>query len=60
MGTYAFYVILNDGYLFGPNESSFPLEVNIIDRTNNLPYFAAPGLTPQKFYCEGAFTYELP
>ena len=61
MGNYVFSVILNDGYLFGPNESSpYPLEVEITSRSNNLPYFAAPGLTPLKFFCEGAFTYELP
>ena len=60
MGKYVFYLVLNDGYLFGANEATFPLEVEIIARINSMPYFSAPGLTPQQFYCEDAFTYVLP
>ena len=48
MGTYSFAVGLNDGFLFGDNETEYALKVTILPRPNQLPYFAAPGLLPQE------------
>lgn len=61
MGEYVFKIFLNDGYLFGPNETSSTFKISISKRlSNRLPYFAAPGLKPQVFICEKAFSYLLP
>ena len=60
MGEYVITLILNDGYLFGPNETTYTLKVTITPKINTLPIFGEPGLTPQSFPCEAAFVYELP
>ena len=60
MGTYSFTVKLNDGFLFGDNETDYPLTVTILPKPNQLPYFVAPGLLPQKIEMGQTWRYSLP
>ena len=60
LGDHSFTIYLNDGYTLGENETQSTFVVTITPRPNNLPYFAQPGLKPQRFYCEDEFVYTLP
>ena len=56
--SYTVTATLNDGFLFGPNETVETFTVTLISQ-NRLPYFEPP-LEPQFFEVEAAWEYILP